>query len=86
MLLLFQFINSAFSDYNKDQFTPVKLEGTDEQVSRGNHKDNIISISIILLSMLLPKKIFWKPFGLQKEKKKAAALSFSLHKSWSKRV
>lgn len=38
LLLLFQFINSAFSDYNKDQFTPVKLEGADEQVSPGHHK------------------------------------------------
>ena len=27
------FVNSSFSDYNKEQFTPVKLEGADEQVS-----------------------------------------------------
>lgn len=75
MLLLFQFINSAFSDYNKDQFTPVKLEGTDEQVSHGNHK------VLFFFQCCCLRKFFGSPLGSKKKKKKAAALSFSLRKS-----
>jgi len=30
----FSFDVSSFSDYNKEQFTPVRLEGADEQVSK----------------------------------------------------
>ena len=64
MLLLFQFINSAFSDYNKDQFTPVKLEGTDEQVSRGNHK------VLLFFQCCCLRKFFGSPLGSKKKKKK----------------
>ena len=62
MLLLFQFINSAFSDYNKDQFTPVKLEGTDEQVSRGHHK------VLLFFQCCCLRKFFQSPFGSKKKK------------------
>ena len=64
MLLLFQFINSAFSDYNKDQFTPVKLEGTDEQVSRGNHK------VLLFFQCCCLRKFFGSPLGSKKKKKR----------------
>lgn len=64
MLLLFQFINSAFSDYNKDQFTPVKLEGTDEQVSRGNHK------VLFFFQCCCLRKFFGSPLGSKKKKKR----------------
>ena len=62
MLLLFQFINSAFSDYNKDQFTPVKLEGTDEQVSRGHHK------VLLFFQCCCLRKFFRSPLGSKKKK------------------
>lgn len=63
-LVLFQFINSAFSDYNKDQFTPVKLEGTDEQVSRGNHK------VLLFFQCCCLRKFFGSPLGSKKKKKR----------------
>ena len=57
LLLLFQFINSAFSDYNKDQFTPVKLEGADEQVSPGHHK------VLMFFQGCCLRKFFGSPLG-----------------------
>ena len=35
------YFDSSFSSYNKEQFTPVKVEGADEQVSKQTDKKKL---------------------------------------------